>query len=134
MADDRTNAKSPFHAGERQVQERLGVRDRIETFARRVVRDHMPEDHREFYAQLPFVLIGSVDDRGRPWASLVAGRPGFMASPDPRTLEIAARPPFGDPLNGTLKAGAEVGLLGIELESRRRNRLTGRIDQARPTA
>ena len=125
------HAESPFHAGEQQVQERLGVRDKIETFARRVVRDYMPDQHREFYAQLPFVLIGTVDDRGRPWASLVAKRPGFMTNPDPRTLDVAARPLFGDPLNATLKTGADVGLLGIEPETRRRNRLTGRIDSVR---
>lgn len=132
MSDSWNHADSPFHAGEQEVQGRLGVRDKIESFARRVVRDFMPEQHREFYAQLPFVLVGTVDDEGRPWASLLAGRPGFMRSPDPRRLEIAARPLFGDPLKGTLKDGAEVGLLGIELETRRRNRLTGRIVSAGP--
>lgn len=118
---------SPFHKGEQAVQERVGVRDRIESSARRVVRDHLPHQHRAFYGQLPFVLIGSVDKHGRPWASLIAGRPGFMASPSPRRLDIAARPPAGDPLGTTLKEGADVGLLGIQLETRRRNRLTGHI-------
>ena len=66
MSDGWNHAETPFHAGKQQVQERIGVRDKIETFARRVVRDYMPEQHREFYAQLPFVLIGTVDDRGRP--------------------------------------------------------------------
>ena len=132
MPDDWPHGESPFHTGERQVQERLGLRDKIESFARRNVRDFMPDQHRAFYAQLPFVLIGTVDARGRPWASLLAGRPGFMQSPDPRRLEIAARPLFGDPLAETLRDGAEVGLLGIELETRRRNRLTGRIEAAGP--
>ncbi len=119
--------ESPFHPGEQQVQDRLGVRDKIESFARRVVRDHMPDQHREFYGQLPFVLLGTVDEQGRPWASLVAGRPGFMTSSDPRHLEIAGQPLFGDPLATTLKPGADVGILGIEPASRRRNRLTGKI-------
>ena len=122
-----THSDSPFHAGERQVQERLGVREKIEGFARQVIRDHMPDQHRAFYAQLPFVLLGTLDERGRPWASLLAGRPGFMASPDPKRLAIAARPLFGDPIGETLKAGAQVGLLGIELVARRRNRMAGRI-------
>ncbi len=43
-----TNSDSPFHAGEQQVQERLGVRDKIEGFARQVIRDHMPDQHRAF--------------------------------------------------------------------------------------
>ena len=122
---------SPFHAGEQQVHERLGIRDEIEAFARRVVRDYMPDQHREFYGMLPFVLIGTVDDRGRPWASLLTGGPGFMTSPEPRRLDVAARPLFGDPLNMTLKSGADVGILGIEPETRRRNRLTGRIETVR---
>ena len=126
------HSESPFHAGEQQVQERLGVREKIEAFARRVVRDYMPDQHRVFYAQLPFVLLGTVDDRGRPWASLVAGLPGFMTSPDPDTLDVAVRPLVGDPLNVTLKAGADIGLLGIEPATRRRNRLTGRIASVRP--
>ena len=51
--------ESPFHQGERQVQERLGVRDKIEPFARRVVRDHMPDEHREFYG--PTIMITPQD-------------------------------------------------------------------------
>lgn len=121
------NAGSPFHPGEQAVQARLGVRETIEPFARRVIRDHMPDQHRAFYGELPFVLLGTVDDLGRPWASLVAGQPGFITSPDPQRLEIAARPLAGDPLDTTLKVGREVGVLGIQFETRRRNRLTGRI-------
>ena len=123
--------ESPFHAGEQQVRECLGVRERIETFARHVVRDHMPDQHRDFYAGLPFVLIGSVDDQGRPWASILAGHRGSMRTPDAKTLDIKTRPLFGDPLSITAKTGADVGLLGIELETRRRNRLTGRISAVR---
>ncbi|MEO1169427.1 MAG: pyridoxamine 5'-phosphate oxidase family protein [Pseudomonadota bacterium] len=118
---------SPFHAGEKRVQERLGVADEIEAFARKVVRDHLPDQHRDFYRQLPFLIVGTVDDRGMPWASLVPGDPGFIGSPDERTLGVAALPLPGDPLNETLRAGAEIGVLGIQLETRRRNRLTGRI-------
>ncbi|MEM7223414.1 MAG: pyridoxamine 5'-phosphate oxidase family protein [Pseudomonadota bacterium] len=120
--------ESPFHQGELQVQERLGVRDKIGPFARRAVRDHMPDQHREFFAQLPFLLLGTVDEKGRPWASLLPGRPGFATSPDPRTLQVAAASLAGDPLAEALKTGAEVGLLGIELATRRRNRMNGWIE------
>lgn len=131
MPDGWNHDASPFHAGERLVQERLRVRDRTETVGRRIVRDHMPDQHREFYARLPLVLVGSVDDRGRPWASPLAGGPGFLTSPDPRTLDVAALPHVGDPLHGTVRVDAEVGVLGIELETRRRNRLNGRIATVR---
>lgn len=132
MTGDWAGDGSPFHRGEQDVQARLGVRDRVETFARRAVRDFMPDQHRTFYGQLPFLVLGTVDDEGRPWASLVVGRPGFAGSPDDRTLTVAARPMYGDPLNGTLHPGADVGILGIELETRRRNRISGRIAAAGP--
>ena len=132
MPDGWPHTESPFHAGERQVQERLGLGDRIESFARRVVRDHMPDQHRAFYGELPFLLLGTVDERGRPWASLVAGRTGFLTTPDARTLNVAGHPLFGDPLAETLKPGAPVGVLGIQLETRRRNRMTGTVASAGP--
>lgn len=123
---------SPFHKGEQEAQDRVGVRDKLETFGRRVIRDYLPDQHREFYQTLPFVLLGTVDAQGRPWASIFAGRPGFLTTPDDRHLEIAAQPLFGDPLNDTLKPDAEVGILGIEPATRRRNRMTGRVSTRRP--
>ena len=109
----------------------MGVRDKVERLGRRSVRDHMPEQHRNFYSELPFVLVGTVDDGGRPWASIVTGRPGFMTSPDPHTLVIGNPPLFGDPLNRTLKQGAPIGVLGIQTHTRRRNRMTGTVASVR---
>ena len=109
----------------------MGVRGRVEQRSRRAIRDHMPEQHRKFYAELPFVLVGTVDSDGLPWASIVPGRPGFMTTPDARTLCIGMPPLFGDPLNRTLRETAPVGLLGIQPHTRRRNRMTGRIASVR---
>ena len=52
---------SPFHEGEQRVQERLGVRDVIEPWARKVVRGHLPDEHRRFYGRLPFVVAAARD-------------------------------------------------------------------------
>ncbi|MDJ0704050.1 MAG: pyridoxamine 5'-phosphate oxidase family protein [Leptolyngbyaceae cyanobacterium MO_188.B28] len=122
-----TQGISPFHGGEQAIQTRLGVRDRMENIGRRFIREFMLDTHRKFYEQLPFVILGSVDAEGRPWASLISGQPGFIAAPDAVTLQIQARPLSGDPLNHTLRHHADIGLLGIELETRRRNRMNGRI-------
>lgn len=46
MDGDWSHTESPFHKGEQEVQERLGVRDKIESFGRQVIRDHMPDQHR----------------------------------------------------------------------------------------
>jgi len=117
---------SPFHVGEQRIQERLGVRA-IEDWARKVVRPYLPEEHRAFYTALPFLVAAARDARGRPWATLLVGREGFVTSPDPRSLRIEAQPVPGDALEGALGEGADLGLLGIEFATRRRNRLNGRV-------
>ncbi|MDR7332933.1 pyridoxamine 5'-phosphate oxidase family protein [Roseateles asaccharophilus] len=122
----------PFHAGEVAVQARLGVAERMHEIGTRVVRDHMPEQHQRFYEQLPFMLAGSVDDAGRPWATVLVGRPGFVKATDDRHLDFATTPIAGDPAAAGLTAGAPLGLLGIELHTRRRNRVNGQLQAAGP--
>jgi ferredoxin-NADP reductase/predicted pyridoxine 5'-phosphate oxidase superfamily flavin-nucleotide-binding protein len=125
-----TEETSPFHAGEQTLQERVGMRDEMERFGRRVIRDYLPDQHRTFFGQLPYVVVGHVDDQGWPWATMLAGKEGFLKSPDPRTLTINARPHHpDDPLTSGLSEGAPLGLLGIELATRRRNRLNARISK-----
>jgi hypothetical protein len=120
---------SPWHAGEKQLQERVGVAERMEAFGRKVIRDQMPDQHRDFYRQLPFMLFAAVDAEGRPWASILEGVPGFAHSPEPRLLQLDSRPQAGDPAAAALSVGAAIGMLGIELHTRRRNRLNGHIRQ-----
>lgn len=118
---------SPFHAGEKEIQARLGVREKMERFGRKVIRDFMPDQHREFYNQLPFVFVGHADDEGWPWASILFNSPGFIHSNDSQTLTINAFPVSGDPLSKALQPETQLGLLGIELPTRRRNRLAAHI-------
>ena len=122
-------AASPFHRGEQAAQQRLGVREQMERFGSRVIRDYMPDQHREFYGQLPFIMVGHADKAGWPWASILFNPPGFITSADARSLEIRALPVTGDPLADALFPGTPLGLLGIELPTRRRNRLSAHITQ-----
>lgn len=119
----------PYHEGEQALQARFGLREKMDKIGRRVIRDFMPEEHREFFAQLPWLLVGSLDDDGRPWASALTGHPGFIKSPDPRTLCVSSSPLRGDILSSNLRQGAHVGLLGLELHTRRRNRMNGVISR-----
>jgi len=121
---------SPFHAGEQAVQARLGVRERMEQAGRRLVRDFMPDEHREFFEDLPFVIAASADARGALWASLLMGEPGFLRAPEPRQLVVRAQALPGDPFLENVGTGAPLGLLGIELPTRRRNRVNGRVVRA----
>jgi predicted pyridoxine 5'-phosphate oxidase superfamily flavin-nucleotide-binding protein len=120
-----TRTESPFHAGELAIQARLGAQDQMDKQGRRGIREYFPEQHRQFYTQLPFLIVGTVDSSGNPWASIVVGKPGFLSSPDEYTLRVAAKPLFGDPLATTLAEGIDIGFLGIELHTRRRNRMNG---------
>jgi predicted pyridoxine 5'-phosphate oxidase superfamily flavin-nucleotide-binding protein len=122
--------RSPFHPGEQALQARVGRRELIERAGRRMIRDFMPDEHREFFASLPLVFVGSLDEAGRPWASVLTGTPGFLDSPDARTLRVGVRPAPDDPLAHNLAAGAPLGMLGLEFHTRRRNRMNGKATRA----
>jgi predicted pyridoxine 5'-phosphate oxidase superfamily flavin-nucleotide-binding protein len=126
-SSDDGDPDSTFHAGERAVQTRLGVRAQMAAAGPRYIRDHMPDQHRELFGKLPMLLVGSMDACRRPWASMLVARPGFISTPDERTLRVAAVPAAGDPLRAHLAPGVALGLLGIEPHTRRRNRANGRV-------
>lgn len=118
---------SPWHTGERQLQASAGAAERMAVIGPKVIRDHLPEQHRGFYPLLPYLLLGGVDEHGIPWATMLEGAPGFAHSPDSQTLQIDSLPAAGDPARSALHSGAAVGLLGIDLETRRRNRMNGNV-------
>lgn len=122
----------PYHAGEIDVQTRLGVHERSAKMGRMMIRDHLIPQHREFYAHLNFLIVGAADEQGRMWASALSGAAGFLTTPDDRTLSVATKPVEGDPLAEALRPGADIGVLGLMPEFRRRNRMTGRVGDVRP--
>ncbi|MGF6770139.1 ferredoxin-NADP reductase/predicted pyridoxine 5'-phosphate oxidase superfamily flavin-nucleotide-binding protein [Paraburkholderia sp. GAS199] len=115
----------PFHGAELAVQRRAGVSEEAERSGRRGIRRFMPEQHRQFFAEQPFMVFGGVDASGQPWATLRVGKPGFVSSPDARTLRIEGGALPGDPLNGSWTEGAQIGGLGLQPQTRRRNRING---------
>lgn len=121
--------RSPWHQGEKRLQQQVGVAERMEAFGQKVIRDHMPDQHRVFYHRLPFIVAGAVDAQGKPWATLLEGAEGFVSSPDPTQLLIDTELADDDPATPGLAQGGAIGLLGIELHTRRRNRLNGQIRQ-----
>lgn len=117
---------SPFHAGERRAQARAGVGD-VAEWAGDFIRPAMPDQHRTFFAQLPFLVLAGADGDGRHWITLLDGPEGFVTSPDAKTLTVAMTPDPQDPLTAALTGGTDIGMLGIELATRRRNRLSGTL-------
>ena len=91
------------------------------------IRNFLPEQHRQFFSLLSYVFAGAIDSEGWPLATLLTGQPGFVQSPDPSTLHIASLPDAEDPANEALSPNREIGILGIDLSTRRRNRANGRV-------
>ena len=118
---------TPFHPGELAVQERAGVREQIAPVGAFNIRRFLPDQHRRFFADLDLLFVGAVDPAGQPWATVLAGDPGFIASPTRTSLTVALLPEADDPVLPGLRAGAPLGLLGLMPQNRRRNRANGRI-------
>lgn len=116
-----------WHAGEQAMQARMGVAGRMAVLGPRMIAPVLPGQHRLFYAQLPWLVLGAVDASGGAWATVVEGQPGFVSSPDPSTLRVEALPGVGDPADAGMGVGAAIGGLGIEPATRRRNRVNGRV-------
>jgi uncharacterized protein len=112
--------RDPFHAGERLAQAYAGVHA-----PGAAIRDFMPDQHRLFFAQLPILFAGVADPSGWPVAAALTGAPGFISSPDERSLRIAALPAPADPAMTGVQPGAAIGLLGLDFATRRRNRANG---------
>lgn len=121
-------ASATWHKGEMTVQKRVGSFDKMQKIGPKVIRDFMPDEHRMFFQALSWIVIGGVDEAGLLWASLLIGEEGFIRSPAPTALTInATLPPF-DPLVNGIKHGEDVGLLGIMLSNRRRNRVNATVE------
>lgn len=127
MPAEDVSPSSPWHAGELQLQRQAGVVDQMDPIGRKVLRTFLLDQHREFYGLLPFIVIGSVDRDGMPWATIRSGRPGFLHSPDPLTLDINAVCDPDDPAEAGLNDGDAIGLVGVDFLTRRRNRLNGTV-------
>lgn len=111
-----------FHSDELTAQTRAGFSVRSGG-----IRNFMMEQHRNFFAALPHVFVATIDAEGWPLATLLEADPGFIDSPDAVTLHVRALPEPNDPAAGRLRIGDDIGILGIELPTRRRNRANGVI-------
>jgi uncharacterized protein len=120
MSDPMT--ASPFHPDELDAQARAG-----KGASGAGIRGFMPDQHREFFALLPYLFVATADATGWPLATMLTGAPGFVHAPDPVTLRIDALPAAHDPAAVAFGEGAEIGVLGLDFATRRRNRANGTI-------
>jgi predicted pyridoxine 5'-phosphate oxidase superfamily flavin-nucleotide-binding protein len=126
MSELQVGAKEEvWHAGERAVQTRFGSRAKMALIGPKFIRAEMPDQHRQFFGLLPLVFLGGQDLTGRLWATALFGDSGFISSPAPNELAIAAQFNPLDPLANQWVLGQQLGLLGLEPQTRRRNRVNG---------
>jgi hypothetical protein len=123
--------QNPFHEGELRVQRLV----REESMAERngtMIADRIMGGALPFLAQQSMVVFGSRDGQGRLWASMLFGSRGFMKSVDGRTVDfdlsqVAVQQ--HDPFWRNIEANPAVGMIAIELGSRRRIRINGEISR-----
>ena len=129
---DAPNPLSLFHVDELRAQREAGMEVNGAG-----IRDQMPQQHRDFFSSLRYILVSAVAADGWPVATMLTGAPGFVSAPDAHTLQIAlstgaagsagSNDLMQDPSAAALAQGQQIGLLGIDLANRRRNRANGRL-------
>jgi len=117
--------KEPFHPGELEVQRRAGVLDEARRVGR-IIGSGLPAGVGQFLARQRFAIAGSLDSRGRVWASALTGPAGFIEPVDPQLLRLTSGPHPGDPLTDNLANRPELGLLVLDPRTRQRMRFNGR--------
>jgi len=104
------------------------------------IGSYMPEQHRVFHtSNIPFLPVTILDESGRPWGSVFAGRGGeigFIESPDESSMRMDLASWEGDPLLRNLgdqkdeKGRVLMAGIGVELSTRRRNKFAGWIESS----
>jgi len=118
-----------YHEGELTVQAHAGAQVEASRINRSIRSTILPIAQ-TFLRSQQLVIVSTVDAEGRVWASLLTGEPGFLKNLDEQTIEIDATPLPGDPLAENIQVGGAIGLLAIDLATRRRMRVNGRIEHA----
>jgi predicted pyridoxine 5'-phosphate oxidase superfamily flavin-nucleotide-binding protein len=115
-----------YHHGSRRLQDRFDSRrlaDRLEDVK---VRDVIDDGDRAFIESMDMLFLATADEQGRPNCSYKGGEPGFVRVLDERTIAFPSYDGNGMFVSaGNVLVNAEVGLLFISFERRRRLRLNG---------
>ena len=123
--------ENPYHEGELEVQARVGVLDEG-AMNSRVIQDSIIKGALKFINQLPMAVFGSIDRDENVWASVFIGAPGFMQAENERTVNFdltGIRRNTDDPFWANIQRNQKVGMLAIELATRRRLRINGTISR-----
>lgn len=118
---------SIYHAGELAVQARAGVQAEAEHL-RKGIGGIIKPAAQEFLQTQQLAIASTIDERDRVWASLLTGELGFVQPLSEKTVEISAKLNPYDPIRNNLQLHYDIGLLVIDLATRRRLRLNGKAE------
>ena len=128
-----------LHKGELLVQKRrrtpIDLAEQIPNY----INSNMPQQHAEFYEGLSYFPLTALDERGRPWASLLVTKSeddtsvGIEIS-TPNEMSITAQVNPFDPLVKALSQTKNQGVtpfagVGVDFSNRRRNKVAGAIEK-----
>ncbi len=124
--------QNPYHEGELEVQDRLGLRAEGERNAV-VITDSIIRGAIGIIEKQSMAVLGSIDRDENIWASVLAGQAGFMEATAEQTITFDLSKTAvneQDPFWENIKDHSQVGMLAIELTTRRRLRVNGHIQQS----
>lgn len=113
-----------YHEGELAVQARAGVSTEAGKVGR-IIGDTIPAAAAAFLSAQPFVITSTADAEGRLSASILAGNPGFTRAMAPDSIRVEPSSGHIDRVTGDLAVSSAIGILAIELATRRRMRANG---------
>src|SRR5260370_39065570 len=126
--EDAMRWEKPFHEGELKAQKLAAEQEEGESKGA-MIGNKIMSGAVNFIRAQKMAVVSSRDAPGRRWASVVLGKAGFLQpSSDRRSLTMAidtAENDASDPLWENLKADLHIGVLLIELASRRKLRGNG---------
>jgi len=114
-----------YHSGELEVQQTAGVQEQAKDLVNIIKSSLTPVAH-YFLSSQQLAIVSTIDANRRVWASLLTGKPGFIQVIDQQLVRIDAAQIVGDPLSKNLLFRDEIGILVIDLATRRRLRLNGK--------
>lgn len=117
---------SIYHRGELAVQNQAGVQAEAAWLGKNINAIIQPSAQ-DFLRSQESAIAGTIDTNGKVWASLLTGEPGFIQTITEHTVRINAAPIPGDPFKENLLQH-EIGILVIDLATRRRLRINGRAE------
>ena len=129
VSSDDYRGNGPYHEGEWEVQKRVGV-EKIAESTGRVISDRIPNGALKFVDKQPMVIVSSQDDEKNIWTSMLVGKPDFLTAVDEQNIKIELTAIVSsklDPFWENIRKCPKIGMLFIELATRRRLRVNGTV-------